>query len=189
LTRDETHVFRSSMQWVDANLPRGSTILIDDTFWVDLTQEDFEPVIWFYKLDLDPAIARRFPNWRSLDYVISTGTMRGQTVKGSPLTQVIKAVKNSRRIAVFGRGPERIEVREVGRHAGDRRLSQRDSPANGLADSCRTQRITHPSTEAGHPGGHNGAASIRRASSGAGGRCAQDFPWALGLPQNGSRSR
>jgi 4-amino-4-deoxy-L-arabinose transferase-like glycosyltransferase len=116
-TKDETRAFRTSLRWIKEHIPPDTTLLVDNTYWVDLTQAGYAPVIWFYKLDLDPAIRRRFPSWRSFDYVISTGTMRGQTVKGSPLTQVTKAVKRSRPVAVFGRGPERVEVRAVGANA------------------------------------------------------------------------
>ena len=34
-------------------------------------------VIWFYKLDLDPAVAERLPDgWRDVDYIVSTPALR-----------------------------------------------------------------------------------------------------------------
>jgi hypothetical protein len=136
MTKDETYAFESSMRWIKTHIPSDTTLLVDNTYWVDLTQAGYAPVIWFYKLDLDPAIEQKFPSWRSFDYVISTGTMRGQTVEGSPLTQVTKAVKRSRPVAVFGRGPERVEVRVVKGEVSERRLGRNRNSAKSNKPSA-----------------------------------------------------
>ena len=71
-------------QWIQAHVPHGKRILIDDTMWVDLVRRGFNPklgVIWFYKVDftnnLDPSVARALPDgYRDVDYVVSTPVMR-----------------------------------------------------------------------------------------------------------------
>jgi hypothetical protein len=97
-------------------------VLVDDTMYVDLVRAGFEPrfgVVWFYKLDfttnLDPSIAANLPQgWRAFDYVVSTRVIRSALARNrGRLRQVRLALANSRPVATFGSGPDRVEVRRI----------------------------------------------------------------------------
>jgi hypothetical protein len=109
-------------QWIQAHVPHGKRILIDDTMWVDLVRRGFNPklgVIWFYKVDftnnLDPSVARALPDgYRDVDYVVSTPVMRSaldQQPQG--LQQLRAAIHYSRELTTIGTGAQRIEVRKL----------------------------------------------------------------------------
>jgi hypothetical protein len=98
-------------EWVVGNVSKSSWLLVDDANWVDLIRRGFaaERTIWFYKMDLDPAI-RPPKGWRSIDYLLATEVLRGQL---AGLPRVRSAYENSEVVAVFGEGPQRVEVRAV----------------------------------------------------------------------------
>jgi hypothetical protein len=103
--------------WLEAHVPEGSVVLIDDVSWVELVRSgavERRKAIWFYKLDSDPAIAARYPHgWRDVDYVLSTDQMR-QAVAGDPsLVQSARALRASRVVASFGSGDAVVQVRAV----------------------------------------------------------------------------
>jgi hypothetical protein len=108
--------------WIKSHLDRRNRILVDDTLYVDLVQAGFKErfgVVWFYKLDfttnLDPSIARNLPQgWRAFDYAISTRVVRS-ALQQNPhsLDQVRQALGNSRPVATFGHGGDRVEVRKI----------------------------------------------------------------------------
>jgi len=108
--------------WIAAHLPHNKRVLVDDTMWVDLVNQGFDPrlgVIWFYKIDfsnnLDPSVARSLPGgYRDIDYVVSTPIVRSaldQQPQG--LQQLRAAVRYSRLLTTIGTGAQRIEVRQV----------------------------------------------------------------------------
>jgi hypothetical protein len=71
-------------------------------------------VVSYWPLDYDPAVKRRFPHgWRDFDYIVSTQAMRDTT--GQTPTAAT-AYTHSRLVAVFGRGPTRVEVRAIERN-------------------------------------------------------------------------
>jgi hypothetical protein len=68
-------------------------------------------VLWFYKVDLDPAVSARLPDgWRDVDLIVSTPALR-QTPNDLPTVRAILA--HSTVVATFGTGDGRIEVRRV----------------------------------------------------------------------------
>ena len=70
-----------------------------------------QQVIWFYKLDLDSAVAARLPDgWRDVDYVISTPAIR-QDPNALPTGAAL--MNHSTVVATFGTGDGRIEIRRV----------------------------------------------------------------------------
>jgi hypothetical protein len=119
---DQTSNVVEAEEWIASEVHPRARVLVDDTLYVDLVRAGFEPrfgVVWFYKLDyttnLDPSIAANLPQgWRAFDYVVSTRVIRSALARNrGRLRQVRLALANSRRVAVFGSGPDRVEVRRI----------------------------------------------------------------------------
>jgi hypothetical protein len=94
-------------------------VVVDDVLWLDLVNDGYrrDRVIWFYKLDLDPAVAARLPHgWRDVDYIVSTPAVRQNP--GS-LPTVDQLLTHSTAEQTFGSGDGRIEVRRVKKTKGD----------------------------------------------------------------------
>ena len=89
-------------------------IVVDDAIWPDLADQGFQPglgAIWFYKVDLDPAVKKTLPNgWKDIDYVVSTTVIR-QDPNGLPTVRA--AMNHSGVVAAFGSGDQRIEILKV----------------------------------------------------------------------------
>ncbi|MGO8905851.1 MAG: ArnT family glycosyltransferase [Solirubrobacteraceae bacterium] len=119
---DQTRPEHAAERWIAAHVDRRARLLVDDTLYVDLVRMGFAQrfgVVWFYKMDftnnLDPSIVRHLPGgWRSFDYVVSTPVIRS-ALEQSPggLEQVRLLLQNSRPVATFGAGSERVEVRRA----------------------------------------------------------------------------
>jgi hypothetical protein len=123
MTTNANAPFLMAERWLVDNVGDDSPILVDDFFWLDLVEQrgskPFEggyfsdTVVWWYKLDLDPAIAKRFPGgWRDFEYIVSTRGLRNSLYL---VPQVRQALQNSRLMATFGKGPHRIEIRKIRR--------------------------------------------------------------------------
>jgi Dolichyl-phosphate-mannose-protein mannosyltransferase len=110
MTEDQSQPPKQAVAHIVDNIPRGSIMLVDDNLWTDLVRRGFDPnPIWFYKLDLDPAIRAKLKNgWRDIDYVI-LGNLATPTLRDLPL--VAAAIEHSDVIASFGDGE--IIVRRV----------------------------------------------------------------------------
>lgn len=104
---------RDAQTWVTENASRDARLIVDDAMWVDLVKAgwDRENVVWYYKVDTDPAVQAQSPNgWRDADYVITTDSMR-TFPDGFP--QVQEAITNSVVVATFGTGTQQVDVRRV----------------------------------------------------------------------------
>jgi hypothetical protein len=112
MTEDHSQPPKQALAYVLAHVPRGSILLVDDNLWADLVRRGFNPnPVWFYKLDLDPAIRTRFRNgWRDVDYVV-LGRLPPTTLRDLPL--VAAAIGHSEVVASFGD----IAVRKVIKNA------------------------------------------------------------------------
>lgn len=82
-TSNSTQDYRDVLNWTLANVPKDARIVSDDNFMYDLQKRGYKHVDWFYKVDLDPAVKKHYPNgWRDVDYYISIGfsddLLRGQ---------------------------------------------------------------------------------------------------------------
>ena len=110
MKEDDTQTAKQALAYVVSHVPRGSILLVDDNLWTDLVQRGYNPnPVWFYKLDLDPAVRARLRNgWRDIDYVV-LGGLAPSTLSQLPL--VAAAVKHSEVVADFGDGE--ITVRRV----------------------------------------------------------------------------
>ena len=110
--------FRQAEKWIVENVPPGTPILVDNVLWMELVAQDYPPeqTVWYYKLDLDPSIAARFPNgWQDFGYVVSTPVLRA-TVYDLPT--VAAALENSYVAATFSPSDvvidgRRVEVRAI----------------------------------------------------------------------------
>ncbi|MFE6156731.1 ArnT family glycosyltransferase [Streptomyces sp. NPDC057889] len=116
LTADANAPYRAAAAWMrdDVADPGRTRALVDDALWLDLVHAGYRPgdgAIWFYKADLDPAVARTLPNgWRDIDYVVASPTVRRDAVD---LPTVKAALQHSTPVAVFGEGADRIEIRRI----------------------------------------------------------------------------
>ena len=113
MTVDHDAPFRQAEAWINGHVPHRGRLLVDDSLWVDLVQDGYPPgqVVWFYKLDTDRDVRARYPRgWRDFDYVVSAATLRAFPDR---LPQVAQAVRNSRPVASFGTGAERVEIRKI----------------------------------------------------------------------------
>ena len=115
-TEDHSQPPKQALAYVMAHVPRGSILLVDDNLWTDLVRRGFDPnPIWFYKLDLDPAVRARYKNgWRDIDYVV-LGRLMPDALRELPL--VAAAIRHSRVEASFGDGE--VAVRKVVKDAPD----------------------------------------------------------------------
>ncbi|WP_436533645.1 ArnT family glycosyltransferase [Actinoplanes sp. HUAS TT8] len=92
---------------------KDTTVVVDDVLWLDCVNAGYqqEKVIWFYKLDLDPAVKATLPNgWHDVDYIVSTPALR-QDPGALPTVNTLLA--NSSVVAAFGPDEGRIEVRRI----------------------------------------------------------------------------
>jgi hypothetical protein len=110
--------YAAASDWIHHNIkdPAHVRIVVDDALWPDLADEGFQPglgVIWFYKVDLDPAVSKTLPHgWKDLDYVVSTSVIR-QDPNGLPTVR--DAMEHSTVVASFGDGDQRIDILKVNR--------------------------------------------------------------------------
>lgn len=99
--------------WLLANVPRNQKIIVDDSIWLDLVRGGFprHDVVWFYKVNTDPAVEARAPNgWRSYSYIVSTESIR--SFLGSD-PQVHSAMTHSVPVASYGHGYQKVVIRRI----------------------------------------------------------------------------
>ena len=108
--------YAAASDWMHQHIadPAHTRVVVDDAMWPDLVNYGFEPglgVIWFYKVDLDPAVTRTLPHgWQDLDYVVSSSVIRQDP---NSLPTVSAAIKHSTIVATFGTGDQRIDIMKV----------------------------------------------------------------------------
>jgi hypothetical protein len=116
MVADVNAPYQAAASWLRTNLPRDAVVVTDDVLWLDVVEGDGFPrdqVIWFYKLDLDPEVAQRYPGgWRDVDFVVSSPAMRDDPDQ-SMLPNLRQALSNSQPVITFGTGAGRIEIRQV----------------------------------------------------------------------------
>jgi hypothetical protein len=130
---DEAAPSRKAVDWLAAHVDHDDRLLVDDTIWTDLVDRGFkrERTIWFYKLDLDPAIRVR---WSKIDYVVRSNLMDFMA-RNLSLRRTRRALENSRLVVVFANADDRIEIRRVIKPRSDRLVFalRRGCDANGAA--------------------------------------------------------
>lgn len=116
LTATQNDVYRQAAAWLHAGHVQDvsrARVVTDGVLWLDAVDAGFRPgrVIWHYKLDQDPAVARSLSRgWRDIDYVLSTPALRGER-DNLPTLRTLFA--HSEAVATFGEGGGRIEVLKV----------------------------------------------------------------------------
>jgi hypothetical protein len=94
--------YRAAQAWLLANTDRSDVLLVDNTVWIDLVERGYprKNVVWFYKLDLDPAVqAQHRGGWQAMDYVVDSGIMGATQDK---LPQTSAAIAHGHALAEFG---------------------------------------------------------------------------------------
>jgi hypothetical protein len=129
MTEDRSQPVKQAVAYAVANIPARSVLLTDDNLWPDLLRNGFNPnPVWFYKLDLDPAIRAKYKNgWRDIDYVV-IGHVPPIILRDLPL--VTAAIENSEVMAKFGSGETEVTIRRVLKNAPDQPATD---PAAGRA--------------------------------------------------------
>jgi intracellular septation protein A len=116
MTEDHSQPPKQALAYVLGHVPPRSLLLVDDNLWTDLVRNGFNPnPIWFYKLDLDPAIRGNSKRrWRDVDYVVLR-ELTPTILRDLPL--VTAAMQHSEVVANFGNGE--IVIRKVIKDAPD----------------------------------------------------------------------
>lgn len=77
VTENQNVPYQEALAYVDANLPRDTTVLTDDNTWNDLVKmgwsaDGWSGPIWHFKLDRDPMARTKklTGGWESVDYVL-----------------------------------------------------------------------------------------------------------------------
>ncbi|WP_131771183.1 4-amino-4-deoxy-L-arabinose transferase [Candidatus Protofrankia californiensis] len=111
LTADDSRPSRDAARWYIENVPDGHTVVTDDNIWTDLELAGKKPEpIWFYKLDLDPAVRGKLKNgWQDIDYFI-LGELTPTTLNDLPL--VAEGLRHSVVVKSFGDNGQ-ITIRKV----------------------------------------------------------------------------
>jgi hypothetical protein len=146
LRADLDEPMRQAQDWVETNVPRGDTLVVDDAMWVDLVRAGFDrdDVLWYYKVDTDPAVAALLPDgWRDVDYVVTTDSMR---TFPTAFPQVSETIANSQVVASFGEGSTQVDIRRVdpeGLASADATTAaSREARARAGADLARNPGLT-----------------------------------------------
>ena len=76
VTENQNSPYQEALAYVDANLPRNTTVLTDDNAWNDLvamgwSADGWSGPLWQFKLDRDPiAREKHLPgSWKDIDYI------------------------------------------------------------------------------------------------------------------------
>ncbi|WP_322781090.1 ArnT family glycosyltransferase [Frankia sp. Cas4] len=111
LTADDSRPSRDAARWYIENVPNGNTVVTDDNIWTDLVIAGKKPdPIWFYKLDLDPAVRGKLTNgWQDVDYFV-LGKLMPSTLHDLPL--VAEGLQHSVVVKSFGSDGQ-ITIRKV----------------------------------------------------------------------------
>jgi hypothetical protein len=108
MTLDQDAPLRLAGAWVTHHVPRGAVVVVDDSLWVDLKRRGYD-VIWFFKLDLDPAVRARY-GWNDVDYLVLVDPPKPEAESGA---QLRAALEHSSVAAAFGSGPQSVTIFRV----------------------------------------------------------------------------
>jgi hypothetical protein len=111
MTEDRDIGMTQAEHWIEKNVPKDSIVVVDDSLWLDLVRDGYprKNVVWFYKLDLDPAVELK-GGWQSIDY-IALVSFQGNALNGLPT--LTTAVDHSDVVARFGEGANQVAIYKV----------------------------------------------------------------------------
>jgi 4-amino-4-deoxy-L-arabinose transferase-like glycosyltransferase len=110
-TADTNDVRSATAAYVEDDLPRDATIVVDNTLWNDLVGAGWatEDVVWFYKVDSDGAVMEQLGgDYLGIDYLVWSDDVARNA---GPI--VVEAYDHSELLWTAGEGDARIEVRRV----------------------------------------------------------------------------
>jgi endo-1,4-beta-D-glucanase Y len=116
----EASAQREALDWVKANLPADSSIVIDRYLWTDLQAppagetQRYALAHDYRKIDADPYIRENVfaENWRNFDYLVYSGQLV-HDVQADDLAFVGSILEHSTRIATFDSGGWPVYVNRV----------------------------------------------------------------------------
>jgi endo-1,4-beta-D-glucanase Y len=117
-TSTQADVQAQAVAWVRENLPPDSRMIIDQSLWLDLRDEEAGPTYphahYYWKVDRDPEIRDDVfgASRDNVDYVITTPQLR-KDVRYDELPLVAESLLHSTRIASFDTGGWPVEIRQV----------------------------------------------------------------------------
>jgi hypothetical protein len=102
--RDELVAYQQTLDYIVDNIPKDAVLAVDDNIWGDLVRKGYTNVVWFYKLDLDPAVQKQYvPNgYKGIDYVILKQIYTEIARDNAADPVVIQAMENGQHVARFG---------------------------------------------------------------------------------------
>lgn len=105
LTSQANDEWRSTLTWVQENVPRQDTVLTPYSMWQDLNSAGWDDpwkMIVTEKADLDSRFAVEHPEgWQAIDWII-VGPIVRSNIEILGLTTVGQALENAEPVAVFG---------------------------------------------------------------------------------------
>ncbi|GAB2932711.1 hypothetical protein GCM10027047_31330 [Rhodococcus aerolatus] len=104
--------YLDSTAWIEAKVPRGATLLVDNVTWTSLVEAGYpeDDLIWFTKPDADSAVDVRVPDYRAIDYVVASDIMRTSRQNGGTVQD---ALRNATPVASWGAGSNEVVVGKV----------------------------------------------------------------------------
>ncbi|MFI1584977.1 ArnT family glycosyltransferase [Embleya sp. NPDC020630] len=106
---DDVRSMAEARTWLEARIRPGERVLVDDAMWLDLVRDgmDRERVVWFSKPGADRDVPSRPEDYR---YLVATESVRAFQ---HDLPSLAEVLRRSTTVAVFGTGPQRVEVRRI----------------------------------------------------------------------------
>jgi hypothetical protein len=120
VTENQNVAYQEALAYVNANLPRDTTVLTDDNTWNDLVKmgwsgDGWSGPLWHFKLDRDPvAQAENLPNgWEDVDYILLGRAMEvfvgGEILSSENAPLAHAALSHSELVEAWG--PVGLQVR------------------------------------------------------------------------------
>jgi hypothetical protein len=124
LTENRNLPYQQALAFVEANLPRDTTVLTDDNVWNDMVKmgwsaDGWSGPLWHFKLDRDPlARMQNLPgDWRDIDYIFTGRAMEvfvGSEILGpkeAPLAHA--ALSHSELVKSWGAPDQQVRLLKV----------------------------------------------------------------------------
>jgi hypothetical protein len=115
LTRGSDVEAAQAVAWLRTHVSGDKRIIVDDNVWLDLVRGGYDPnppysaVVWVYKIGTDPSV--KLPEGPYMvDYFVYA---MPPIYAARDVPQIVAPYRNSKVVATFGHGDNRITVRKV----------------------------------------------------------------------------